>query len=138
MRWLRRRVGRRGAALLFFALLDLVYAYSLAFPSHSARGSEALRFVSTVIPLWAWAGIWGLVGVTCLVYAFAAHDRIGFAAAMALKTLWGTVFLLGWALTGLERGYVSAAVWLTFAAWIGVIATWPDFGKEPGWIRRSG
>jgi len=134
----RHRVGRRGAGLLFFALLDLVYAYSLLAPTDAARNSESFRFIADILPLWGWAIAWAAVGVTCLVQAFAAHDRVGFAAAMGLKVLWGVLFLLGGLVAGLERGYVSAAIWLTFAAWIGVIATWPEPGKEIGWTRRSG
>jgi hypothetical protein len=123
---LGRRIGRRGSALIFFAFLDFVYAGSIASPPPSARNSPSLAFAATILPLWAWAVLWAVVGLICLVAAFRSRDRWAFAAAMALKTLWGTTFLLGWLFVGLERGYVSAVVWLVFAAWIFIISTWPE------------
>ncbi len=121
-----QRVGRRGTALLFFALLDVVYAISLANPVEEVRRSKTLVFVQQIMPLYAWSMLWLVVGIVCAIGAFMQKDRWAFTAAMFLKVLWGTVFLLGWALYGLERGYVSAVIWLVFAGWIYVISTWPE------------
>lgn len=134
---LRRLIGRRGTALLFFALLDLVYARGLLWSSESARDLPSFRFLATLLPLWVWGVLWAGVGIVCLVFAFASHDRIGFAAAMGLKVLWGALFLAGGALAGLDRGVEAGAVWLTFAAFVGVISTWPEPGKELAWTRPS-
>lgn len=123
---LARRIGRRGAALLFFAMLDVIYAINLSFPPEEARLSASYRFVSRVAPLNVWAALWLVVGVLCLAGAFVYRDRWAFAAAMALKTLWGATFLLGWIWLNLERGYVSAIIWLAMAGWVFIISTWPE------------
>lgn len=126
LRLLRDRVGRRGSALLFFALLDLVYGYSLALPSRQARQSSALAYLAHVAPLWVWAALWIIVGMLCLVGAFLRHDRWAFAAAMFIKVLVGITSLFGWWFGAIERGYVSAAIWLALAGWIYIISTWPE------------
>jgi hypothetical protein len=132
-----RRVGRRGAALLFFAVLDLIYAFSLFNPAPSAVATPALQFVASLVPLWAWATAWLIVGLLCLIGAFWHEDSIAWTAAMAIKVLWGSVFLLGWLLVHLERGYVSAAIWLCTAALVALLAGWPEpNGRATLWSRR--
>ncbi len=123
---LARRIGRRGTALLFFALLDVIYAISLANPPSGQRRSPTLIYIESLAPLGLWAALWLVVGIICAIGAFMKSDRWAFAAAMFLKLLWGTVFLIGWAVFGLERGYVSAAIWLAFSAYVYVLSTWPE------------
>ena len=132
---LRRRVGHRGSALLFFAVLDFVYCYSLLVPSRDARESPTLKFLAAIVPLWAWAIAWGSVGVVCLAKAFRRRDQAAFALAIGIKVLWGLVSLGGWLIGDVDRGYVSAAVWLVFAAFVGIIASWPE--PPPGWKERA-
>ncbi len=128
MRWsrsfLRHQIGRRGAALLFFAILDVTYAFGLLFPPKTA--SEFYVFLASIMPLWAWAAVWAGTGLCLFINAFKVKDRVGFAAAMFLKVLWGAVALLGWIAGHADRGYISAAIWLAAAGWIGVIASWPE------------
>jgi hypothetical protein len=118
----RQRIGRRGCALLFFALLDVVYATSLL----SAPTTGPYRFLADILPLPAWAGLWAAVGLLCGVQAFMRSDRAAFAAASLIKVVWGIIQLLGWAIADLERGYVSAVIWLALAAFVHVIAGWPE------------
>lgn len=126
-RRLLRQVGRRGCTLLFLALVDFAYCFGLATPNAAlTRVNPTYRYLGSVLPLWAWATMWGAVGLLCLIYAFKRHDTPAFAAAMLLKVLWGLMFLGGWLFVGLDRGYISTVVWLGFAAFIGVIATWPE------------
>ncbi|MFF0823072.1 hypothetical protein ACFYUR_22145 [Micromonospora haikouensis] len=132
---LRRRVGHRGSALLFFAVLDLVYCHSLLLPSPQARRGELLTFLASMLPLWTWAAAWGAVGALCLVQAFRSRDQAAFAAAIGLKVLWGVVTLGGWVIAGLDRGYVTASVWLVFAAFVGIVASWPE--PPHGWKERT-
>jgi hypothetical protein len=132
------RLGRRGCALLFFAFLDLVYCHALLFPSASARRTPSLTFLASVVPLWGWALLWGSVGVVCLVFAFRRHDQPGFSAAIAVKVLWGAMYLGGWLFADLDRGYVSATIWLAFAAFVALLSGWPEpNGKGPLWTRPS-
>lgn len=125
-RRLRYRVGRRGAALLFFAFLDLVYGASFFAPPRSARSAPALMWIAAVLPLWAWGLIWTGVGLLLLVYAFRTKDAVAWAVAMALKVVFGLLFVAGQVLADLERGYVSAAVWLALAALVWLLSGWPE------------
>jgi hypothetical protein len=127
---LLRRVGRRGACLLFLALVDVVYAISLYDASPETRASSGFAFMSTLLPLSAWAAVWLAVGALCVGFAFARADRLAFAAASLLKVLWGTLYLLGWALGVIPRGYVAAVLFLGFAGFVQVIAGWKEHRTE--------
>lgn len=125
LRRLWSHVGRRGSALLFFCFLDFVYAYSLFNPAPEIRRSPTATFLNEVVPLWVWGCIWLAAGIVCGVQAFSQRDRYGFAAAMAIKVLWGLIYLM-LAFAGFERAYVSAALWLCLAGWVAIISTWPE------------
>jgi hypothetical protein len=137
-----RRVGRRGSALLFFAVLDLIYGFSLYRPAPRAVATPAFVFVAGIAPLWAWAVLWWITGCLCLIGAFMRDDSLAWAAAMLIKVLWGAVFLFGWLVAGVERGWVSAAIWLCAAALVALLSSWPEpigstVGKGSMWTRRQ-
>jgi hypothetical protein len=130
------RVGRRGAYLLFLALLDFIYAYALFVPTPRAMATPTYTFLAQMFPLephfvlMLWGMAWAAVGFVCLVTAFSAQDAIGYAVAIFLKILWASIFLLGWLFADVERGYLSTAIWGAFAAVTGLISTWPDDAKR--------
>lgn len=125
-------IGRRGCSMLFLALLDLVYGWSICAAPAETRVEAGYRYITSLLPADAWAAAWVIVGLICLTCAFRAQDRAGFAAASALKAGWGLVFLCGW-FHGVPRGYASAAVWLAAAAWLLIISTWPEAPpRRPG------
>src|SRR5688572_28895937 len=64
------QIGRRGCALLFFAVLDLVYGYSLFFPAPEQRRSALIQYLSGIAPLWVFGALWSITGLICLFYAF--------------------------------------------------------------------
>lgn len=119
-------VGRRGEFLLFLFLLDMLYALSLARPAPASRQSPSIRFLTEVMPLPWWAVLWLTVGLICVVGAFGPSDRVAFAFAAALKVLWGGLSLVGWIVGVIERGWVSAVIWLAFAFFVIRIASWPE------------
>ncbi len=123
---LARRIGRRGSCLLFFAVLDLFYALSLFQPVAEARRSASVLFIASILPLWAWGTLWLTVGILCIIGAFTRRDRWAFAAAVAIKTLWGGLTLLAWIAGFLERGWLSAVIWLAMAGWVLIISSWPE------------
>lgn len=129
------RLGRRGLSLVFFGVLDLIYAYSLIAPDSTTRAGKFFTWVALVAPLWAWAGLWGGVGLVCLAYSIRRRDRLGFAAAIFLKIMWAAVCVGAWLIGGADRGYVSAAIWLAAAGFVWVISGWPEHGawKGPTW-----
>jgi CHASE2 domain-containing sensor protein len=132
-------LGKRGRVLLFFGALDLVYAVSLAAPDARTRSAPLFVWLTHIAPLSVWAATWGVVGVLCLWQAWCRRDQIGYAAAIALKIAWGIVCLGGFLFGGIERGYVSAAIFLGFAYVIAVISGWAEPGdrKGPTWIPPS-
>lgn len=126
------QVGRRGAALLFFFLLDIVYCVSLLTSPRPL--SPLYTWMDAIVPLPAWAVAWGGVGLICGWFAFRAYDTPAFMAAVALKVAWGLNALLGWITGQVPLGYVSAVIWLAFAAFVHLIAG----GIPPGALRGSG
>lgn len=117
---LARRVGRRGTALLFFALLDFVYAVALLTAPRPLTPFYA--WMDQVMPLHMWAGCWAAVGLVCLGFAFAIRDTTAFMAAVGLKVGWGLPALFGWINGAVPLGYISAVIWLAFAAFVYLIA----------------
>ena len=123
--------------LLFFGSLDVVVALSLTAPDPATRAAPLYVWLAQIFPLWVWALLWGVVGVVCLWQAFCRRDRIGYAAAIGLKIGWGLLSLGGWLFGNVDRGYVSAAIWLGLAYAVSVMASWPepDGERGPGWTR---
>jgi hypothetical protein len=121
-----RRLGRRGCALLFFSMLDWVFAFSLLAPAGEAKRSEALMFVGHLAPLQVWAAVWAVPAVLCMWKAWVRHDQAAFAAAIAVKVLWGLLYLIGWVAAGLDRAYVAIAIWWALAAFVAIISGWPE------------
>ncbi|HZX39513.1 MAG TPA: hypothetical protein VFF37_14490 [Streptomyces sp.] len=124
----RPLVGRRGEALLFFALLDAVYCFGLLTPPRPLTGQ--LAWMQGLLPLWVWAAAWGLVGALCLIFAFTPRrDTVAFTGAVAIKVTWGLLSLFGWMAGAVDRGYISAVVWLVFAYFVFRVAG----GIPPPW-----
>lgn len=119
----RHRIGRRGAALLFFAGLDLIYGYALAFPT-PGQDSPTNRYFTAIMPPVALGSIWATVGVICLYHAFQRHDRFGFNAAIMLKMMWGGLALLG--VWSAHVPIASPAIWLSLAGLVGILAGWRE------------
>jgi hypothetical protein len=124
------KLGRRGCFLLFLTQLDYIYGLSLLLPTPSSLKMPQNIFLMAIMPLWIWGSLWVIVGATCMIFAFRAHDGIGYAAAMFIKVLWGTVFFLGWIFSDIERAYLTSTIWCAFAAVVYLVSTWPDDVKE--------
>lgn len=126
-----RVVGRRGAVLAYLAIVDGLYALSLCNPAPRAEQPSGIQFLGDVMPLEAWAALWAVVGAVLVLGAFVHRfDRIAFAAATMIKTLWGGVYLLGWIAGEVERGWVNAVVWLALAVLVMILAGWPEPRSE--------
>jgi hypothetical protein len=125
---LAQRVGRRGAALMIFAFIDLVIGWSLAGTATRAQASAlpTYRAHVEILPLIAWGWLWIAVGAVCLVHAFRVSDRFGFAAAIGIKLVWAAGFLGSWLLYDAPRGWLGAATWVVFAALVHLISGWPE------------
>ena len=115
------RIGRRGAFLLFLALLDFAYGYSL-FQAPIAE----VRHVDLLLPWHVWAVIWTFMGAVVLTGVPVRNDRIQYTLAAAFKTAWGLLYLELWIAQGVSQAWVAAVIWLAFAATVLLIAGWPE------------
>jgi hypothetical protein len=117
---LAARIGRRGAALLFFTGLDALICVSLLTAPRPLVPLYA--WMNDMMPIATWATLWALVGAICLVFAFRTYDTPAFIAAVALKVGWGLLSLWGWLEGVVDRGWITAVIWLAFAAFVYLIA----------------
>lgn len=128
LRQMARKVGRRGAALAWLGGLDLVIGWSLLMPRPVPPSYQAL---ARLAPLEAWAWAWIAVGLVCLAHAPARSDRLGFAAAITVKAVWAVFIAGAWLAYDVPLGWVPAAVWASFAAFVLLVAGWPEPGRPP-------
>ena len=133
MSWIRRHLGRRGAALLFFAILDLTFAWSLLDPENPAliRMAPLYRVIVQSAPLWVWGVAWGVVGLLCAVQAWQRRDAVAFTAVIMLKLTWGSAIMAAGILYDAPRAWVAAMIYLALAAFVGVISGWPEPLDQP-------
>lgn len=124
----RHRIGRRGAALLFFAELDLIYGYSLAFPPRGIPPTATTRYFATLLPMDVWAAMWIVTGLACLVCAFLRHDRFAYAAAIAVKVMWGGLALMGFWFADLPP--TAGAIWVSLAGLVWILSGWRETGQD--------
>lgn len=122
---LTHRIGRRGCFLLFLALMDILIAYSMT-PFAVVAELPPYAYLTQYLPLQAWAGIWAGVGIICGVQAFARRDHFAFTVAVALKLVWATLYLAGWADADVPRGWVGATLFFGFGGVTAIIASWPE------------
>lgn len=137
-----RRIGRRGATLLFVGLLGAVLAASLCFIPPDQAATPAYVMLAQLMPLQAWGVLWGLLAGVCWVQAFMRQDRVAFAASTLMWWMFGVAYILGF-LTGVnDRGWVGGGIWILFGAWLNLIATWPEASTPPpdakATLRRPG
>lgn len=128
LRRTRARVGRRGAALLAFAYLDIVIGWSLldGTTRSQTEAIPAYKAIIAIAPLAVWAALWLLVGMVCAVSAFLEDDRWGFAGAIGVKVVWATGFYAAWLVYDVPRAWLAAATWFVLAALVYDIAGWGE------------
>jgi hypothetical protein len=129
----RRRIGRRGAALLAFAFVDFVLAWSLVDPQAKLLTAQVPTYRAhfEIAPIEFWGIAWALVGLSCVVHAFLSRDQVGFAAAIGIKLVWAVAFVGSWVIYDVPRGWLGAATWAVVAALVGVISGWPEPTRRP-------
>lgn len=118
---LKKRIGRRGATLIFLGILDLLFGYSLI----SAPISQ-IQTVNFILPVQAWAAIWTVTGAVSLVQAFKFVDRIAFALASTVMIAWGLIYFANTITNHIVRGWVSTVIWISFGCFIFIVSSWPE------------
>jgi hypothetical protein len=139
VRRLFARVGRRGSALLFFALVDFVTGLGLAGAAAGRTDTAVHRWLGSMVPLWVWAAVPLVAAAVIGWQAFCRRDMLGFAVAMAVAVLWAGVGLVGWIAGVMQDGWSVTIVYGAFAVFIALIAGWPEpgGGRGPGWTPPS-
>lgn len=132
LRAMAHRIGRRGYALIFFGLLDLVYGWALTWPDQLTRSVPQNVYAGSLLPLRVWGAAWLAVGVVCLVQSVMRRDSVAFACAIFIKIAWALLAAVGWQTGNVPRGYLSAVIWLVFAGLVSVVASWPE--PPPPWL----
>lgn len=115
--------------MLLLAAIDLSLAYSM-FSADPLVTRRAYLGQEAILPLWVWGWFWMAVSVVLIYNAFRKNDRVGFSAAIAMKALWATAFLVGFVAHDLSRGIISALVWAGIAGWLFLVAGWPEYPPE--------
>ena len=123
----RQAIGRRGAALLVFGVLHLVFGWSvLAAP----RSTMYLTVFSAVPQLW-YALLWMVPGAVSVVAAFfrGIVEAFGYAVAHLPLTLWGIAYMAEWWPLHELRGIVAlrgALLFWSLAVIIHILAGWRE------------
>lgn len=131
-----QRLGRRGTALVLFAVIFTIYGLALAGSDPDRPGLGAL---SDLIPMRALAALWivaGLIGAAC---ALLRRTGVGFGVLMFMPLAWTASYgftFLAWLATGdgQSLAWAGALVWGLIVGVLALIAGWPD-PIPPGEIR---
>jgi len=116
------RIGRRGSYLIFLALLDILYGYSIL-----VQAGPLFKSVTLFLPDVVWGWIWIGIALICLQQAFVRLDRIGYIFATTIKFVWGTIMLYDWLTMPLDaRGWVAAVIWYAFGILTAIVSNWPE------------
>lgn len=121
-----RRVGRRGAALLCWAWVDVMYGVGLVAADAATRASPTLAWVGAIMPLRWWGAVWLIVAATLVVTAVTRMHTLGHTAAAGIKILWAVLMAGGWLAGEVPRGYVSVGIWGGAAALVLITAGWSE------------
>jgi hypothetical protein len=122
------RIGRRGAILLLFAVVDFSYGASLIVPSADSLSLESTIWRQHYAPVWVWGAGWLIVSAILAVGAFMRNDDLAYAAAIGWKIIWALTTLASWVFGGVERGWVSTFIWGVVA---GIVAVDSGRGEVP-------
>lgn len=117
-----QRPDLRDWFLIIIGLLALLLAYAYGVAHVPAGVRTSLSSALTFLPLKAFAGMWAVTGLYCIVAGFTARRIGGFVVASMMFTLWGLLYLLGWLNGDPGRGWVTAALFGGLAAAVYVVS----------------
>ncbi|TWG20953.1 hypothetical protein FHX34_103482 [Actinoplanes teichomyceticus] len=122
-------MGRRGRALLGFAVLDVVWGVRLS--TVDPHATAFYTWLDVSMPLWVWSLPWFAVSALCLAQVRSACDRAAYGAAIGIKVGWAALCLGAWLLGGVGDTWPQAAIWTAFAWCVWLMAGWPEsFGRK--------
>ena len=126
-----RMAGRfRAVFLLLIGLMQIVYGAGLL--EASGHHPSALHWwpgaVTSLagVPLRGWGLIWITVGIILAVTCWMRLDRWQFVLAAALNATWACLAVQRWLMTREPGAWAPAAIYITIAVSVLLIAIWPD------------
>lgn len=120
-------IGRRGASLLFLALIWFTIGLSLLSPLTPVQRAALSVLFRFPFSQYGWAWLWMATGLLSLVGAFAKRlELAAFAASAFLILCWALGYLAAWLLGQAPRGWLGFAVYGGFSFFIFLIAGWPE------------
>ncbi|MGW6531491.1 hypothetical protein [Streptomyces venezuelae] len=130
-RWLRRRLGRRGAFLLILGVGKTCWGLSFLVDPPPTQG---LRLLTGLCDIRHWSWLWIICGLITAGSAFLriGRDRYGFVAAILPPTVWAIAYTVAVVSGDYSRGAWVAIWYLT--SHVGVIlwaATVPEYSVPP-------
>lgn len=129
-RRLADRLGRRGAILLAYGALWLMFAYAI----YTIPEQRAADPLGRWMPPNCRASLWALTGLVAVVYAFAKRrsDTPGFMALYVMPTLMFLSYMAAWAYwligdpLGFKLGWLQALSFVSLSVPIVVCAGWAE------------
>lgn len=97
-----------------------IYALSRALaylPNPNIELPQALKLITTIVPIWVWAGLWLVAMVLCLIDLFRGVGRKGISSVVGLMLVWGTAYGISYVSTVYSMGWGSRE-WLTFYTYV--------------------
>lgn len=131
VRWLSKRLGRRGMFLLILGVGKTCWGVSFLVDPPDDRG---LMLLTDVRSLRHWSWLWIVCGLVTLGSAFLriGRDKLGFLAAFIPPTVWATAYTVAVISGDYSRGGFVAIWYLT--SHVGVIwwaSTVPEYSVPP-------
>lgn len=121
MRSVWAMLGRRGVFLLFLALLDFLYGWSIL---NSPAIASKLHLL---VPYQAWGWGWTVTGALLAAGAFLKRDRLFFGWSAFMKAAFAGAWVDVWMNDPqVPRAWISAVIWGAFAALVLVVSGWPE------------
>ena len=130
-RKLARRVGRRGACLLLFGLIMLVYGYAFAIVPLSPAARAALAVPLQIASQTTWGAAWMAAGGLAIAASplRPGRDGIGFVPLIGMSALWSLSYFAAQAL-GVPRAALGGLIWAAMVTLLLVIAGWPEVDRR--------
>jgi hypothetical protein len=120
-------LGKRGAACLWFGFIFIVIGISYLLGITTNSSQLNLQVLTNIFDIHIWGAIWTLGGTIFLAAAFWKRlQLIAFMIGMSISLSWSAGIALQTFFAESQRGFVSASIYMLFAALIYLISTWAE------------
>lgn len=120
-------LGKRGAACLWFGFIFVVIGISYLLGVTTTSLQLNLTVLTGIFDIHIWGVIWTLGGLGFLVAALWKRlQLLAFMIGIAISLSWSVGIFLQTVFAESQRGFVSVAIYMLFAALIYLISTWAE------------